>query len=143
MCSTNTTTAAGPCLLALTRVSYYAKHAHSSPPTPLSSPSQAHPALHHYLPLYLPAFLGHSAPPTFIHTAPRFVFMLAGWVGKGRGRHGRRDDFAGTTRRGGSILERFSLVKPNTRKTSLSLNHLPASSLRMHTVPVKVFKREA
>lgn len=26
-----------------------------------------------------PAFLGHSAPPTFIHTTPCFVFMRAGW----------------------------------------------------------------
>lgn len=29
-----------------------------------------------YLP---PAFLGHWAPPTFIHTMPCFVFMLARW----------------------------------------------------------------
>lgn len=46
------------------------------------------PPLHHSLTLpcttislciCLPAFLGHSAPPTFIHTAPCFVFMLPRW----------------------------------------------------------------
>lgn len=36
-----------------------------------------------------PAFLGHSAPPTFIHTTPCFVFMRAGWRAVVGGTDGR------------------------------------------------------
>lgn len=62
---------------------------HSCPPTacpPLAFSATACPA---QLSLYLPAFLGHSAPPTFIHTTPCFVFMLSGWGW----RAGWKDDF--------------------------------------------------
>ena len=54
------------------------------PPLYPSSLPQPHPALHHYLSLYLPAFLGHSAPPTFIHTTPCFVFVQPGWGDGGK-----------------------------------------------------------
>lgn len=141
MCSTNTTTAAGPCVLTLTRVSYYAKHAHSSPPTPLSSPSQSHPALHHYLPLYLPACLSRPLCPSHFHSYSALFCFHAGWLaGWGRGGGGtdegmislaQQDEEAASWRGSLSLSQTQTHVKPHCVIESfarLLLTHAHSSS---------------
>lgn len=117
---------------------------HSCPPTAcplLAFSATACPA---QLSLYLPAFLGHPAPPTFIHTTPCFVFMLRGWGW----REGRKDDFTTawiTKRGGGSITERISLIKMSLWSPIwLSVifvfgTHIWAKT-HTYAVPVKTFK---
>lgn len=78
-----------------------------------------------YLSICLPAFLGHWAPPTFIHM-PCFVFMLAVW-GDGRA-EAWAEVHASTTPAvegaGCSILESLSPIKLNTHtRTHTSLCH--------------------
>lgn len=99
---------------------------------PPSTLPQPYPSLHPYLTLYLPACLsrqaGHSAPPTFIHTTPCFVFVRVGWrtteaagwvAGSGSAGDGWKDDFTHSTtgleeKRGGRSRRCSSLLEDHT-----------------------------
>jgi len=60
---------------------------HSSPPPPPppplypSYPPQPHPALHHYLSLYLPACLSRPLNPSHFHSYNALFCFHAGWMG--------------------------------------------------------------
>lgn len=46
-----------------------------------SSPPQPHPALHHYLSLYLPACLSRPLGPSHFHSYNALFCFHAGWMG--------------------------------------------------------------
>lgn len=93
--------------------SYYSTVLFSIPPL---CHSLTLPCTNIYRFICLPAFLGHSALPTFIHTTPCFVFMLARWG------DGGIDDFTHASTRGevggagNSILESLSLIRLSIHK---------------------------
>lgn len=91
------------------------------------------PCTHISLSICPPAFLGHSAPPTFIHTTPCFVFMRAGWRAAeveekeggwwARAGDGWKDDFSHSTtgleeRIGGRSPSCSSILEDHTRARS-------------------------